>query len=547
MQTACLYIRVSTDEQAIRGYSQRSQQDRLEKYCLAHDIKITDTVFEDHSAKTFKRPAWSEMMSRFKKHPHSRTGLLLFTKWDRFSRNAGDAYYIINQLRNLGIQPQAIDQALDLSVPENKIMLAAYLATSEAENERRSLNIRQGIHKAKKEGRVVTKVPFGYTYRHSPEGEKSVYPKEPEATFVRKAYGMLAEGYDHIQSVYDYLISCGMKCSKSNFWRVIRSPFYYGHLVVPAFENEKAFCIKGTYEPLISEELFHEVQEKLNFRKRKLVIRNTEEILLLRHFFYCPVCTKKLTGSASKGRSKRYYYYHCRSGCRFRIRADMANEFFLNELKKLNADTTYIDIYKSILKHMSKELFAEKATTQQMASQSIDRLINRILKAKELLIAGEIEADDFQTIKAECETRISMLGTELQNATLLAERKESNFNKAVSYWIEPGKLFQELQLIEKEKFLEIMLSQAPVLHNQMVIQNIVHYAAQAIYKLDKGNNIQLAFTIGKMKELDDSYMQELIAKIKQTAAVKRRDISIEQCEMIIRFLAAFAKLTIENL
>lgn len=199
MQTACLYIRVSTDEQAIRGYSQRSQLDRLEKYCLGHDIKITDTVFEDHSAKTFRRPAWSETMSRFKKHPHLRTALLLFTKWDRFSRNAGDAYCVINQLRNLGIQPQAIDQALDLSVPENKIMLAVYLATSEAENERRSLNIRQGIHKAKKEGRVVTKVPFGYTYRHSPEGEKPVYPKELEATFAKKAYGMLAEGYDHIQ------------------------------------------------------------------------------------------------------------------------------------------------------------------------------------------------------------------------------------------------------------------------------------------------------------------------------------------------------------
>ncbi len=29
MQTAKLYIRVSTDEQAIKGYSQRNQQDSL--------------------------------------------------------------------------------------------------------------------------------------------------------------------------------------------------------------------------------------------------------------------------------------------------------------------------------------------------------------------------------------------------------------------------------------------------------------------------------------------------------------------------------------
>jgi site-specific DNA recombinase len=164
-----------------------------------------------------------------------------------------------------------------------------------------------------------------------------------------------------------------------------------------------------------------------------------------------------------------------------------------------------------------------------------------------LLIAGEIEADDFQTIKTECEARISTLGIELQSAALLAERKESNFNKAVSYWIDPGKLFQELRLIEKEKFLEIMLSQVPVLHNQMFIQNIVHCAVQAIYKLDEGNNIQLAFATGKMKETDDNYKEELIAEIKQIAIAKHQDISTELGQMIVRFLVAFAKLTIENL
>lgn len=92
-----------------------------------------------------------------------------------------------------------------------------------------------------------------------------------------------------------------------------------------------------------------------------------------------------------------------------------------------------------------------------------------------------------------------------------------------------------------------MLSQTPVLHNQMLIQNIVHYAVQAISKLDEGNNIPLALTIRKMKEMNDHYKEELIAKIKQIATAKRRDISTEQSEMIVRFLLAFAKLTIENL
>jgi site-specific DNA recombinase len=65
---------------------------------------------------------------------------VLFTKWDRFSRNTGDAYQMISLLRKLGVEPQAIEQPLDISIPENKMMLAFYLAAPEVENDRRTLN-----------------------------------------------------------------------------------------------------------------------------------------------------------------------------------------------------------------------------------------------------------------------------------------------------------------------------------------------------------------------------------------------------------------------
>jgi site-specific DNA recombinase len=61
MPTAILYIRVSTDEQAIKGYSQRYQKDHLEKYCLSNTIDVQDVIYEDYSAKTFDRPAWKLM------------------------------------------------------------------------------------------------------------------------------------------------------------------------------------------------------------------------------------------------------------------------------------------------------------------------------------------------------------------------------------------------------------------------------------------------------------------------------------------------------
>jgi len=56
MKTAILYLRVSTDEQALRGYSLRAQQEMLTNYCKLHGISILKIFTEDHSAKSFKRP-----------------------------------------------------------------------------------------------------------------------------------------------------------------------------------------------------------------------------------------------------------------------------------------------------------------------------------------------------------------------------------------------------------------------------------------------------------------------------------------------------------
>lgn len=89
MKKADLYVRVSTDEQADKGYSIRSQEEVLRKYCGIQNIAVRKVIYEDYSAKTFNRPAWTEMLDKLRKEKGKSIDLLLFTKWDRFSRNAG--------------------------------------------------------------------------------------------------------------------------------------------------------------------------------------------------------------------------------------------------------------------------------------------------------------------------------------------------------------------------------------------------------------------------------------------------------------------------
>src|ERR1700737_312769 len=98
---------------------------------------------------------------------------------------------MINVLRKLGVEPQAIEQPLDLSIPENKMMLAFYLAAPEVENDRRALNVFFGMRRAKKEGRYMGLAPLGYMNKTDEKGRKFLPPKEPKATILRWAFGEL--------------------------------------------------------------------------------------------------------------------------------------------------------------------------------------------------------------------------------------------------------------------------------------------------------------------------------------------------------------------
>lgn len=183
MKTAYLYIRVSTDEQKRKGYSLPEQEDRLLKYCEYHNIEVKGIYREDFSAKTFNRPEWKKLMTVIKGKSSKEDRHILFIKWDRFSRNIEYAYEIIGILRKYKTTARAIDQPLDLSVPENTVMLAVYLSVPDAESSRRALNTANGMRRAKEMGRYPNKAPLGYTNVTTIEGKKIIALKQPEAIF----------------------------------------------------------------------------------------------------------------------------------------------------------------------------------------------------------------------------------------------------------------------------------------------------------------------------------------------------------------------------
>lgn len=419
MKTADLYIRVSTDEQADRGYSQRNQQEVLLKYCEINSIEVRKIIFEDYSAKTFNRPAWSELLAEIKK-TRGKSQIILFTKWDRFSRNAGDAYGMINTLRKLGIEPQAVEQPLDLSIPENKMMLAFYLAAPEVENDRRALNTFYGMRRARKEGRWMGAAPVGYANRINPAGRKYIEPKYPQAEIMKWVFEELARGNFAADQIRKMANLKGLNCDKSNFWRLIRNPVYCGLVTIAQYKDEDITYVQGDHEPIISQALFYKVQDILEGKKRNIRVKTrmvSDDELPLRGFMYCPNCNRMLTGSASKGRHAYYYYYHCSASCGSRYKAEDTNVAFLKELRKFWLDPAYENVFKDVLLEKYKEqTTGDNGIKKQLINQITDQS-NKMTKARELLLSGDIDPSDYKTIKGECEKKITVLEAELSDVS----------------------------------------------------------------------------------------------------------------------------------
>ena len=443
MTSAVLYIRVSTDEQADKGYSQRNQDEVLQKYCNQRGVSISQIIYEDHSAKTFNRPEWKKMLAALKKAKgKSDIQLILFTKWDRFSRNTADAYQMIGELRKMGIEPQAIEQPLDLSVPENKMMLAFYLAVPEVENDRRALNILHGIRRAKKEGRWTGMAPVGYVNRSTETGRKYIRPEEPQAALMQTAFAELATGQYPVEEVWQRAKRNGLRGVRQNFWYNIRNPVYCGKIIVPAFQDEPMQLVDGQHEALIPETLFDQAQLVLTRRKRLRPVKPVvSSCFIFRGYLTCAICGRRLTASASKGRAGYYRYYHCTAACGNRYSAGETDAQFLSLLSSLAVRRPYLSLFQEIIKDLFRQQSRASDLRREQLHLKITQLTERINKARDLLLNGSLEPDDYQQIKIASEGSIRQMKTEQErlpdtakHLTTLLNRYKSSLLDLADTW-----------------------------------------------------------------------------------------------------------------
>ena len=139
-------------------------------------------------------------------------------------------------------------------------------------------------------------------------------------------------------------------------------------------------------------------------------------MLHLRGFLRCPECHKMLTGSVSKGKYYRYYYYHCDgTKCKCRFKAEVVNSAFEKELQKFQITPAAAELFKCVVMDEIVMSGREDLDARRSIAKEIEEQESMLSSARKKYLKDEIEEQDFKIIKKECTEQLQRLEARLSD------------------------------------------------------------------------------------------------------------------------------------
>jgi site-specific DNA recombinase len=230
---------------------------------------------------------------------------------------------------------------------------------------------------------------------------------------------------------------------------------YCGKIIVVNQRNQHPTIVEGKHVKIISDLTFNEVQKVINRKKNKrhsfINGHSGNEMLPFRGFLYCPICKQKLTGSGSLGKTKRYFYYHCK--CGFRIRADKVYQSFLETINVLKPAPEYVHLFRLILEKICKRSTSFESVNQQHTINKIEELRDNMCSARSLLLSKDIDAGDYHKIISDCETKITILKDKLNAALISLAQFKNKLEFMYPKISELQRVFEEADTSKKDRCL----------------------------------------------------------------------------------------------
>lgn len=299
---AVIYARYSSNaqtEQSIEGQLR-------DNYAWAEQQGITvvgEYIDRALSGTKDTRPSFQRMIDDSSKRQFE---MVIVWKLDRFARNRYDSAIYKARLKKHGVRVVSVKENITDS-PEGIILegmlesMAEYYSANLAQNVRRGL--RESIAKGNYCGGTV---PYGYKL----EGKKLVVD-EMYAPMIRYMFERYAAG-DGKAKIIAELNRRGYRTRRhktltiGSMNSILKNTAYVGRYVY------SGQVIQGLSQPIISEELFQNVQQRLKAVARAPAAAKAKVSYLLQGKIFCGHCGASMVGESGRSHTGSVYqYYAC--------------------------------------------------------------------------------------------------------------------------------------------------------------------------------------------------------------------------------------------
>ena len=330
VRVAC-YERVSTEEQALRGFSIETQIDNLAEYCRRNEMKVVDHYMDagvSGGKAAFKRPEMARLLADVEA---GKIDMILFTKLDRWFRNVKEYFKVQEILDKYKVEWKAIHEDYDTTTANGRMAITIFLAIAQNEREKTAERIKVVFEHKRKNKEVAfggKNAPWGYTKERDEKGVMRLV-KDPETQEACQTFWDMMRKDGNMNKAARYINETyGFKRTGRTWADTVRNPFYCGE-----YKGVEDYC-----EPYICKEEWLRIVES-----RPIRVTKENRVYLFTGMMRCPECGLTLCGTYDnkecKGVKKEYRNYRCRgrhtATCSWgRTVAELKTERYL--LKNLN-------------------------------------------------------------------------------------------------------------------------------------------------------------------------------------------------------------------
>ena len=375
-----LYIRVSGEEQKIKGLSLEAQQERLEEYARERGWIIVGTYID--AAKTArkemrKRTEFQKMIASVKR---DEVDLLLFCRLDRWFRSVADYYKVMEILQAHHCDWKTTDEEYDTSTANGRLYINVKLSIAQNEADICGERIDVVFDSKIQHGTVVSgSCPYGYRVN----ADKKLEIDPDAAAIVQDAFNHYEAVVSNRGTIRYIREKYGVNWCEATFRRMLKEPLYTG-VYNRAERYNKNFC-----EQIISPEQFQRVQMLLSHNVRTTPAGRS---YIFTSLVVCTECNHKMVGIFNRKGNYNAYYYRC-------------NLHYQRGLCSHNKAVREEYIENWLFAHLQEEIDkcmidweVKAAERKKRASRSADKasLKRKLTRLKELYVDDLISIEDYK-------------------------------------------------------------------------------------------------------------------------------------------------------